>query len=265
MKTTPTKSRWHRTPKEHTTYIRTFHKGYVCLRYISARDDNTYKHQECGYVFQTTVDKLRVNVTPCPRCRSDSFAKYQRRIDHLKDVVIAVRKTENGILHRFVECGHEEVFDRYRLLRSNLRHVCHTCNPAKNSWIKTTIKGKRFTFRSSVEADFVQHLLRKGVRIHEIEHEPACKIQYKHPDGTIRSYLPDFRVQGVLVEVKDLSSLGLRFYHYMDQGTALLENRAKVLAAQKEHSFALFVRIRGEFIRAHRFWTQRERSRLLDF
>ena len=99
-----------------------------------------------------------------------------------------------------------------------------------------------------------------------VEYEPKSgRVPYFNPvKNRRRIYVPDFKVNDTYIELKDLASLGLKHYNWMDAEEALIENRAKCEAARAAlGDYRIYMYHKGEFHLVHKFWTAQEQKRLL--
>jgi len=106
----------------------------------------------------------------------------------------------------------------------------------------------------------------KNVPVDAVEYEPKdCKIRYFNIlKDKVCSYSPDFKVNRVHVEVKDLASLGLKEYHWQSKEDAFIENCSKYAEAVSQFDdYRIYVHIKGSFHRVYDFWNRKEQQRLL--
>lgn len=271
-----------RTPEIHTKEIQKEFEDYKCLKVgkqkgmkFESSATNLYKHS-CGYKFSMTWACFRMCVIPCRECRRHLVSRPHRttkmyRIElRLKSKNIEVLDkylgTVKPIRHRYKRCGHVVEHRPETILGNKTCGKCPVCYPNR-VWFRFKVKGRAFRTRSLIEKAFIKEVIRQGkASVDEIEYEPKLDcVQYKDPSaGTQRKYSPDFRIRDSCIEIKDLHSLGLKPYHWIDQEKALIENRAKHEAASaKLEDYRLYVYIKGKFYRTDKFWTKAEQKRLL--
>lgn len=257
-----------RTAETHTAELHTLGQTeYTCLAVGKlSKDKNVYLHN-CGYKFEMTKDCFVGSGEPCSECRILGYSneKYVSVAKTRGLVPIEAYVTgRTRIKHRFLSCNHvglvlpEFVTCRKEVVR------CRKCHPS-NVWFRGKVQGKRFKVRSRVEIAFLKLLTDKGYDVSDIEYEPASgRIQYFNPVKKRDAwYTPDFKVNDTYIEVKDLSSLGLRHYNWIDKDEALLENRAKCKAARKAlSSYRVFVYHKNKFHEVHDFWKHSEQKRI---
>lgn len=263
-----------RTPETHTQELHA--RGYVeytCLKTGKlAKDLFTYRHA-CGYKFRMTKDCFVGCTEPCSRCRQFGYTNddYLAIMQKYSNYVIPAeqylqhRQRPKGMLHQFIGCGHRVRLNPERFTQSKDVPACRVCSPNR-VWYRFKVGDVSFRTRSQIERSFVRFLVCQGIDPKRIEYEPKdCKVSYYNEAKAGESlYTPDFRVGNTHFEIKDLSSLGLRYYHWKDKDEALIENRAKYQAAVNQFDdYRVYVYIKGSFYRTHRFWTIKEKQRLL--
>jgi hypothetical protein len=270
-----------RTGRLHTEELH--EKGYAeyeCLKLgeqdgkFESTSINTYEH-ECGHRFDMTFACFKMCIVPCEVCRPigpgmhNGHAKYVARVAGRTKKIEVVGEylgLQMPIEHLYVKCGHVVEHSPESLFRNKELGRCPVCHPT-HVWHWFKVKGKRFRTRSLVERDFVKWLVyEKDVPVEKIEYEPAsCRIRYYNPVLEREAdYIPDFKVGPTRVELKDLASLGLKDYHWQDKDEALIVNRAKHEAANSQFKdYRTYVYVKGEFHLTDRFWTRKEKQRLL--
>lgn len=267
-----------RTPKLHTKEIHEIGRtDYISLKVQqNPFGEYVYKHLKCGLVFKSTRQTfVSMKREPCPDCRDNAcysnedylkvmkkFSKFIVPLEPYKPLSIA----PEGIRHQYVKCGHTTTM-RPKCFTSYHAPIrrCKVCHKS-STWFKFKIRGKVFITRSLIEKEFIKFLLSKGIHIDRIEYEPKdSRVSYFNPvRDKMSTYTPDFKVGDVRFEVKSLASLGLMGYKWQTQEEALIENRAKCLAASKEFDdYRIYVHIKGKFYRAKKFWNPSEQNRLL--
>jgi len=269
------------TPEIHTLQLRNRgHVEYECLKLGGnnhLKTSNTYRH-ECGHQFKMTYLCFEMCKVPCYKCRQRlelngttlSTKQYTDRVRKRTKYVKVLGEYQGvttPIVHQNLKCGHKYLTTPDLFYRNQSPSKCPVCCPFR-VWFRFKLQNCKFKTRSAVEKKFVKQLVQKGKAVaSDIEYEPKeVKVKYWDPNrNEERTYSPDFKIKDVLVEVKDLASLGLKEYHWQDKDEALIENRAKYEAAvAKFDDYRLYVHIKGRFFRAYKFWTKKEQQRLLN-
>lgn len=109
---------------------------------------------------------------------------------------------------------------------------------------------------------------KEGSSRKKIEYEPkSCNIRYydflRKKECT---YIPDFKVGNVCVEIKDLGSLGVQanYRWQKDREKVLIVNCSKAGEALEQFDdYRIYVYINGDFHRTYNFWERKEQKRLL--
>jgi hypothetical protein len=136
-------------------------------------------------------------------------------------------------------------------------------------WREFVVNGSTFKVRSNLEQQFIEKVLvPKGLDLTRVFAEPKDGVvDYIDPvTGKMRKYYPDFKVNRVYVEIKNLGSLGIKDYPWC--GTReenLAVNKAKYEAAMSAlPEYRVYVRLRnGKFVQTKDFWRPKEQKRLL--
>ena len=273
-----------RTTKSHKQELvdRGLDSEYQVLSKVE-KDVFRYRHLKCDRVFQSHMSLLWQNKTVahfCKACRQDALDGNKRSLDlvlnslsqkmpTLELVSEFVPGTTQTITVRDSQCGHQfdlAVFKVTEKSKHSSMLRCPKCYP-RSVWFEFEVAGKQFKTRSRVEQRFVEFLVKeRGINPADIHYEPPDHVVYRCPvSGKCKQYMPDFRVKNVLVEVKDLNSLGVGgAYHWQSKDEALIVNRAKCEAAKKKFAdYRVYVLLRsGRFRKANDFWSAKEQTRL---
>lgn len=247
------------------------------------KDVFRYRHLTCGRTFESPIGYLWQNKTVthfCTHCRKDAIEGNK----HSRDQVLEMLRHKAPTLElksRFVPgvtkevtvrdsvCGHQFEVKVFKITEKS-KHAsmlrCPVCHP-RSVWFDFVAGGKHFKTRSRVEQRFVEFLVNDlGIDPTDVEYEPKEYVNYLCPvSGKTKRYMPDFRVKSVLVEVKDLNSLGINSeYHWQSKEEALIVNRAKCEAARAVFTdYRVYVLLRGgRFRKVNDFWLPQEQKRL---
>jgi len=266
-----------RTPKTYTEHLKSAGKGdYKCIKITEGEGSKdstvfTYKHN-CGFVFDMRLSCFNMCIDPCSKCRpwvkkpNDVYvAEVTERSNNIR-VIEKYKGTKTPILHQYIKCGHKVSHQPETLFKLKTIGICPICHP-NHIWFKFRINGKDFNTRSLIEKAFVEHLVKhRATPVDDIVYEPKESVDYFNPRlNRMAKYSPDFKVGDTYIEIKDLSSLGLRDYHWMPKEEALIENRAKAEAASLHFAeYKTYVHIDGMFYPTEKFWTKNEITRLLN-
>ncbi len=262
-------------------------KGYVGMFTALTRLGKNvfrYRHAECGREFESHTDYLGCSTVRhfCTECRRDALDRNKVSAQDIKQRLKAkaphlrliAKDFVPGVSKKFkvhnAECGHSYDILMYRIEHRKSAHGlrCPVCHPT-SVWFEFELAGKEFKTRSLVEKKFMEFLVHDlGVSVDDIQYEPKdYRVDYTCPVSRKRkTYIPDFRVKGVLVEVKDINSLGVgAHYYWQPNEEALIVNRAKCVAARKNFGdYRIYVLCKsGRFRKANDFWKPREQKRLL--
>lgn len=273
-----------RTTKSHKQELidRGLDSEYKVLSKVE-KDVFRYRHLACGRVFRSHMGLLWQNRTVahfCKACRQDALDGHKRSLDlvlnslsqkmpSLKLVSDFVPGITQSITVRDSKCGHQfdlAVFKVTEKSKHSSMLRCPVCHP-RSVWFEFEVAGKKFKTRSRVEQRFVEFLVtERGINPADIHYEPKDHVAYRCPvSGKRKQYIPDFRVKNVLVEVKDLNSLGVGgSYHWQSKEEALIVNRAKCEAANRKFAdYRVYVLLRsGRFRKVNDFWSAQEQKRL---
>ena len=267
-----------RTPEVHTAELKAAgYAEYICVSVggQGPAHPHTYEHS-CGNRFVTRRQTfMKSKMEPCPKCRktsiysNDDYLKIMRKF---RSVIVPIEPYQplsiapRGIKHRYVECGHvTRIKPNVFTCHTRDIRVCKVCHKSC-TWYRFRYKDRVFQTRSLIEKRFIKFLVEKGIDISRIEYEPMnSRVTYYHPvSRKDRTYIPDFKVGEVRFEVKSLASLGLKPYKWLTPEEALIENRAKAIAATRAFAdYRIYVYEKGQFHRVRKFWTRKEQTRLL--
>lgn len=261
-----------RTLKTHNQELVERKPGYKCLLLPSLpkTKKGVYKHLECGKEFKSSMDNLWGSKVPCPICRPvPNLKSHEQFISDIQGsnghliILDRYKSCVDKVRVLYPECLCIEEFLPEQLLR--VKRYCPRCQPRMCGWQVVDVKGYSFKVRSKPEAEFIKHMVYRGINPSKIIYEPKdSRVRYRGENGEWRRYTPDFRVGKIVIEVKDLGSLGITHYRFGDQETILEGNRRKVLAARKQfEDFRVYVLTRQGIYRTYDFWTLKEQRRLL--
>jgi hypothetical protein len=255
---------------------------YKPLRLVS-KNVFQYLHVACGRKFESLWEYLDHSTVrhACTECRRDALDDHkvtlaeaeERVINRGGTLTILDRKLpERGglVKVRFHKCGCEVKIPKGQVIEKRSRlPVCPNCDLYKSTWWREfECRGEVFRTRSGLEQQFVQEVLDPKVKdFDRVVHEPReGYVDYFDPVAEkTRRYMPDFKVNGIFIEVKCLGSLGVLNFRWGTREENIAVNRAKYEAAtNKFEDFRIYVRLpNGKWVRTREFWTNKEQQRLL--